>query len=143
MTTTEKSQNYDQVKHLEFIQATISRMANSAAACKGWAMTLLGALIVFDPASLNSRLGIPVSHLAAVILIVVWYLDSYYLRSQRLFRQLYDDVRMNNFSNNPYTMDFTPYVSKVQSVPRIIFSISEILYPVLIVIMLYIGTKVD
>lgn len=36
------------IKHIEFLQDIISRMANNSAACKTWALTIITALIALS-----------------------------------------------------------------------------------------------
>ena len=75
-------------KHLEFIQATINRMAGNSFLLKGWAVTLVGALFALtfkevDPLYLLISL---------IVLALFWRLDSYYLSRERLFIKLYERV---------------------------------------------------
>lgn len=42
-----------------------------------------------------------------------WLLDSYYLRQERMFRKLYDDVRRPNIIVEPFAMNIAPYHSEV------------------------------
>jgi glucan phosphoethanolaminetransferase (alkaline phosphatase superfamily) len=100
---------YDPIKHLEFIQNAITRMAQNSFMCKGWAIAIMAALIAFDSARVPREILISAPVLAIVVLLSFWFLDSYYLRLERLFRKLYDDVRKNDYSHDPYTMDFSAF----------------------------------
>jgi len=76
------------IKHLEFIQAVITRMNTNSFHIKGWTITIVAAfLAVF--ASTNNELFILVSLLPVA---VFWILDAYYLMQERKFRGLYNDV---------------------------------------------------
>ncbi|MCF2526614.1 hypothetical protein [Yinghuangia soli] len=100
----------DQVKHLEFIQAIVARLGNGSFLIKGWTMTIAGAF--FGVAANKSSWQI-----AAVTLIPIvgfWMLDSYYLRQERLFRKLYDDVRKPATAVEPYSMNIQPYLAIVR-----------------------------
>lgn len=134
--------NYDKVKHLEFIQNAISRMANNSFMCKGWAITLLAALMVVDGAVIQSMLSI-IPILAVLVLGVFWFLDSYYLRLERLFRELYDEVRKKDCPSDPYSMSFSSLsneaILRVQTTVRIMFSVSEIIYFLLILVVFIVG----
>ena len=81
--------NEDTLKHLEFIQSTIDRMARNSFALKGWSVTLCAALLALA-AKESDALFAAVSFLPA---ISFWMLDAYYLQQERLFRNLYDYVR--------------------------------------------------
>jgi hypothetical protein len=78
-------------KHLEFIQNIINRMSNNSFLLKGWNVTVSSAilaLIVNNPKPLFAIIAFLSS-------LSFWGLDAYYLRQERLFRSLYDDLRLN------------------------------------------------
>jgi hypothetical protein len=77
------------VKHLEFIQAVVNRMANTSFLLKGWSITIIAALFAFSA----KEGAIAVLWLGVLLTLVFWYLDSYFLWQERLFRSLYDHVR--------------------------------------------------
>jgi hypothetical protein len=92
----------NQVKHMEMIQTVIARMAGNSSLVRGWALTLTGALLGFAVDRSDSGL-------AATALIPVaffWGLDTYYLRTERLFRALYNSVR-TNATHDPFYMSAT------------------------------------
>lgn len=78
----------DKVKHLEFIQAVITRMNTNSFQIKGWCITIVSALLAIY-ASTKNELFILVS---VAPTLVFWLLDSYYLMQERKFRGLYKDV---------------------------------------------------
>lgn len=78
-----------QVKHREMIQAVVTRLAGNSFLVKGWALTVTGAFLGFAVNKSDSGL-------AATALIPITFfgaLDMYYLRTERLFRALYERVR--------------------------------------------------
>ena len=77
------------VKHLEMIQAISSRMASNSFFLKGWSVTLAAAIIALAASGTDRRFIL----VALIPAIAFWCLDAYYLRKERLFRKLYDDVR--------------------------------------------------
>ena len=77
-------------KHLEFIQAIIARMAGNSFLLKGWTVTVSAAL--FELAVKDSDATVAV--IALFPALSFWGLDAYYLRQERLFRKLYDAVRL-------------------------------------------------
>jgi hypothetical protein len=98
--------NEDQRKHLEFIQAVISRLASSSTATKGWGLTVATAAFGF-----SATKAVPVvAGLGLVVVIFFGILDSYYLREERLFRYLYDDARRGKVG--VYSMNKNEYSSK-------------------------------
>jgi len=80
--------NDNKLKHLEFIQNTITRMGSNSFMLKGWCITIVSALIAISVKESDYRL-----YLAAFIpTILFWILDSYYLWLEKVFRDLYKDV---------------------------------------------------
>ncbi len=92
-------------KHLEFIQAIISRMAGNLFFLKGWAITLLAALFALSTRDTNSDYMV----IAYFLLIIFWILDGYFLSQERLFRALYDHVRELNEKEINFSMDIKEY----------------------------------
>lgn len=93
-------------KHLEFIQATISRKAQNSFAYKGWAITLVSAIIALSQSNNSS------GYLAALVpLAGFWVLDAYSLRQERLFRCLYDQIR--NRQDTDFCMNTAPFNTTV------------------------------
>lgn len=79
----------ERIKHLEFIQAVINRMATNSFFVKGWVLTLAAGLLTVSA----SRLSWQIAVVGLVPLLCFWSLDGYFLQQERLFRHLYDDVR--------------------------------------------------
>jgi hypothetical protein len=78
-----------QIKHLELVQGVISRLSTDSFLIKGWALTIAGVLFGF--AIEKSSRGLA---LAAIIpTLILWGLDAYFLRLERLFRALYQCVQ--------------------------------------------------
>jgi hypothetical protein len=88
------------MKHLDFLQFVIARMNANSFLLKGWAVTLVVALFALD-ISKTSVSFIKVSFLPAILF---WILDGYFLYQERLFRDLYDNVRMKDESQINFSM---------------------------------------
>ena len=77
------------VKHLEMLQAIISRMSGQGASAKNYCITLVTAICGFA-LSLKS----PISACLAIFpIVMLWSLDAQYLRLERRYRALFDKVR--------------------------------------------------
>ena len=63
------------LKHLEFIQAVISRMATNSALFKGWAVTIAAGLSAFATAETKVAL----LFIAIISTTMFWALDGLYL----------------------------------------------------------------
>lgn len=79
----------DSRKHLEFIQAVIARMANNSFALKAWSVTVLAGLFALAA----GRAGKAIPWIAVLPVLIFWILDAFFLRKERLYRNLYDHVR--------------------------------------------------
>jgi hypothetical protein len=77
----------DRRKHLELIQGVVNRLAGASFQIKGWTVTIVTALLgVVVAAKLHSAVGL----VAVIPAIIFWFLDAYYLRQERLYRDLYN-----------------------------------------------------
>ncbi len=81
----------DIYKHLDFIQLTITRMGANSFLIKGWTVTLVAALLAFTADKDKVITG---AWICLIPSLLFWGLDAYYLRQERLFRKLYDVVRL-------------------------------------------------
>jgi len=126
----------DKQKHLEFIQMVINRMAGNSFLLKGWAITLVVALFVLSAKDTNQ------SYIFIVYfpVIIFWILDGYFLLQERLFRDLYDDVRKLDEKDIDFSMDTRKYKKNERnSWLRSMFSPTLLwFYLSLIVVMLFV-----
>ena len=91
----------NKLKHLDFIQAAISRMAGNSFLLKGWSVTLAAALFALAAKDANLKLIV----LAYYPILVFWVLDGFFLSQERLYRALYDKVRALPEANIDFSMD--------------------------------------
>lgn len=80
----------DTIEHLKMIQATVARLAGNSFLVKGWSITLSAALFALAAKDANPLFAL----IALLPAVSFWGLDAYYLRHERLFRRLYDHVRL-------------------------------------------------
>lgn len=83
----------EKIKHLEFVQNVITRMNTNSFQLKGWAITIVSALLALYASSDNKVLYIFV---AIVPVIIFWCLDAFYLKQEMLYRKLYKDIVEDN-----------------------------------------------
>ena len=91
----------DKLKHLEFIQAVITRMNSNSFLIKGWMISLVAALFALAAKDANLRYVM----VTYITVPAFWVLDAFYLSQERQYRGLYDEVRLAN------TVDFSMNVS--------------------------------
>lgn len=88
------------LKHLDFIQDAIKRMAGNSFLLRGWSITLVIAILTLASQSYKPTY----LWIALFITLVFWMLDSYYLYQERRFRCLYESVRLKNVSDIDFCM---------------------------------------
>jgi hypothetical protein len=101
------------LKHLEFIQQAITRMANNSFLLKGWSVTLLSAILAIAASKDGLHKLVWIGFLP---LLTFWLLDGYFLREERLYRKLWDQVSAQGpdaLCN--FTMDASAFSDQVQS----------------------------
>jgi hypothetical protein len=112
----EQNQEFSEqrIRHLEMIQAVVSRLGGNGFLIKGWAITVAGAFLAF--AVNRQKYGLALAALAPTFLF--WLLDAYFLRNERLFRHLFDRVRRG--LEPPFFMAATGegYVKRVRDEAR-------------------------
>jgi len=96
------------VQHLQLVQGVVDRLAGSSSSAKAWSVAIASAL-----AALLAGEGAPFVALAELPVVVLWGLDAYYLRQERLFRALYDAVREGRADVPPFSMDTGPVAGEV------------------------------
>jgi hypothetical protein len=98
----------DRLKHLEFIQAVVSRLANGSFLIKGWTLTIAAAFFAVVVNKLNGGLAAT----GLVPILAFWFLDGLFLRNERLYRRLYDDTRRADTAVALMSMDVGPYMKQ-------------------------------
>ena len=88
-------------KHLEMIQGVINRLSRNSFLLKGWSVTLFSALIALSTHNSNINLV----YFAWIPIIILWGLDAFFLRQEKLFRKLYDLVREVPENKIDFSMD--------------------------------------
>lgn len=101
----------NKIKHLEFIQSTITRMNQNSFQIKGWMITLVSALLALYASSEK----VVYILIAIVPAIVFWFLDAYYLQQERRFRGVYNDVaRLSPDNSRINVREFEMPIQKYQ-----------------------------
>ncbi|MCY4613403.1 MAG: hypothetical protein OXB94_07265 [Nitrospira sp.] len=100
-------------KHLEMTQTVINRLGSNSFLLKGWSMTIIVSAVV-----LMARHD--VQHPCLILSLIIpilgfWILDGYFLRQERLFREIYDDIRRQ--SDTDFKMDVMKHKNKPKCNP--------------------------
>lgn len=89
------------LKHLEFVQGVIARLAANSFRVRNWALVLISATLAI--LAHEGRSGVDI--VALLPILAFWGLDSYYLCQERRFRALYDHVRCLPAGEVDFSMD--------------------------------------
>lgn len=108
------------LKEIDIIQDIIKRMAFNSFMIKGWTITLVVATLLLKGTEKYQAC------IAFIPLLVFWFLDAYFLRQERMYRILYDWVINNRLKTEECLFDMKTrrFENEVQSIPRIMFSIT-------------------
>jgi hypothetical protein len=98
------------LKHLEFIQAAISRMGTNSFLFKGWAITIAAALSAFATVETKAAL----LTIAVLSTMMFWALDGYYLWLERGFVRLHNEVSLKTEPE----IDFSMHIDKTKAIRR-------------------------
>ena len=112
------------IKHLEMIQTIVNRMASNSFLLKGWCVTLVSALLALASKDSNTKFIL----VAYFPVMMFWILDSYFLWQERLFRKLYDKVRVTDEGAIDFSMNTSTLVEQTAPWARVAFSITLVLF---------------
>lgn len=133
-------------KEIDLIQECINRMANNSFLIKGWTITIVTVVFPILYSKIEKNIVI---FFALVMIGCFWYLDSYFLNLERLYRRKYEWVIRNRLINENYFYDLNPYNKKMwisknhrqsSSIIKVMFSktIFPIYFSLFILFLLYI-----
>jgi histidine triad (HIT) family protein len=91
----------DRRKHLDYIQAVVTRQSAASASAKAWLLPIVTATFGFA----LTQSSWPLAALGLVAIILFAYLDANYLRSEKQFRRLYNTVARSTRKVPLYTLD--------------------------------------
>ena len=109
------------IEEVKVSQDIIKRMSSNSFSVKTWTITLVVATLLFK--GTNNHIFI-----AFIPLFAFWFLDSYYLQQERLFRQVHNWIVIYRPEHDDelFNMNPTRFKDKVETVLRIMFSISTL-----------------
>lgn len=111
-------------KEIDLIQNCINRMAQNSFFIKGWVITIVTVVLALmekniDPVYLCLILFIP--------LLSFWYLDAFFLQTERMYRKMYEWVlvtRAKNDITNLYDLNPQRFRDQVDSRGKVMRSIT-------------------
>ena len=94
-------------KEIDLIQNCINRMVSNSFLIKGWAITLVAALIALLADKVDAYV---IAALAIIILVCFWSLDAFFLKAEHFYRKKYEWViQMRIQGITDYLYDLNPY----------------------------------
>ena len=106
------------LKHLEFIQGVINRLSTNSFLLKGWSVVLVAALFALSATDSDVAFVL----LAYIPAIIFWGLDGYFLWQERVYRKLYDSVRLKDPDDIDFSMDTKDVLNDVAGWTDAVFS---------------------
>jgi hypothetical protein len=102
--------NEDRRKHLDYLQATITRMNINSFQIKSMVIVIISAMFALFAATPKVVFLL----LSIFPSIFSWFLDAYYLQQENKFRAMYDDVAgiTNRYAIKVYEMPLDKYNDK-------------------------------
>ncbi len=110
--------------HLQMIQGVVNRLSQNSFLLKGWSVVLVSALFALA----GGDRKIYFIYLAYFPAIAFWLLDAYFLLQERLFRALYDHVRVLKEEEIDFAMDTSRVKSRVKPWQDVIFSMTLVCF---------------
>lgn len=108
-------------KHLDFIQNIVSRLGNNGIQVKGWAVTLVSAILALA-SSKDVIVRQAMVQIAFLPVLMFWLLDGYFIWQERLFRSLYNDIAKKDPDQIDYNLNIMPYQGGRNTWERSVFS---------------------
>ncbi|AFI03411.1 hypothetical protein [Helicobacter cetorum] len=93
------------VEELKILQGVINRMAQNSLECKKWTLALAVGVLSLKIESISNLYGLCV---LAVLLLCFWFLDAYYLKQERLFREQYKWLIENRLKTDERMFEVLP-----------------------------------
>ena len=98
------------LKEIDLIQACINRMAQNSFMIKGWTISLVAVVLALLPESFDLT-GLCLIGIVATLCF--WYLDAFFLRTEKLYRWKYEWVLERRLSSEDFCYDLDPYNSQM------------------------------
>ena len=133
--------NHDDLpKHLDLIQAVIERHARTSFLLKGWSVTLVAAVLLL---AFRGNAAMEATALGLLPWLIFWGLDAYYLWQERMYRKLYDHVRLSDPDPcDRFTLDARRFGGEVASWPTTLVATSVIWFHLAVLAMVIAGFAV-
>lgn len=106
-------------KEIDLIQACISRMAQNSFMIKGWFVSIYAVVLALLPEKVNMLL---LCIALVVVNVIFWYLDGFFLRTEKIYRKIYDWILKERPQNNRelmYQLNPAKFIGKIEEVESV------------------------
>ncbi len=93
------------VEELKILQGIINQMAQNSLECKKWTLALSVGVLSLKIEAISNFYGLCV---LGVLLLCFWFLDAYYLKQERLFREQYQWLIKNRLKTDERLFEALP-----------------------------------
>ena len=110
-------------KEIDLIQNCITRMAQNSFMIRGWAISIV--VITWAIIGIVESWGSIALILLLLPILMFWYLDAFFLMTERRYRDMYKSVlekRLNKNFENLYDLDSKSFRKGNLDLPKCIFS---------------------
>lgn len=138
------SENNIEVMHkeIDLIQNCINRMAQNSFLIKGWTLTVIAVVLALAEKLTDS---IYLCFVVLIPLVAFWYLDAFFLQTEKMYRKMYDwvlDARKKGDSSFLYDLNSHRFESQVDSRFKVMRSVTlrvfyGIPFLIIVAIMIY------
>lgn len=110
-------------KELDLIQDVIKRQAANSFQVKTWMMSIVTAILAFKNEEIFSagktphHQGIWISLILLLPIICFWFLDGFFLKTEKIYREIYQWVLRNRPLTDDYLYDLNTFTRKDYSKP--------------------------
>lgn len=111
------SDEEDMIQEFELIQGIVDRQADNSFKIKGWTVALVVVATVFRSNDVQI-------FVAFIPLLGFWGLDAYFLRQEKMYRELYEWVRENRpeTDSHRFDLDASRFEDEVPGIPSTMLS---------------------
>ena len=102
-------------KEIDLIQGCINRMAQNSFLIKGWTVTLFAVILALLPEKIEQTNKVFLGIVMLAISIMFWYIDSFFLATEKNYRKMYSWVLQERPNGNRkllYELNFKEYESE-------------------------------
>ena len=96
-------------KEIDLIQSCINRMTQNSFVIKGWLIALVAVILALLPEKFNV---IFLCVVCLMLILCLWYLDAFFLKTEKLYRWKYNWVIKNRMNSDEFIFDLNPHNSK-------------------------------